>query len=172
MEFKAEIDLVYRDFLNWIRVHAKTSKKKANGVINILVVLAFALVIAGCAIIVSADGFDGVTALLMAGAVICFSVVLFRNRINARASQKSFTKNLGTIHLAVNDEAIFAKTLKADEKYYYSGLTAFYSNGDTYYLLLDKNHALILPMRCFTEGDPESFADFLSEKTGLNVETV
>ena len=172
MEFKAETNLVYRDFLNWIRVHAKTSKKKANAVLNILIAVALALIIAGAAILICLDALETDIIIMLVGAGVCFAVVLMRNRINAKSSQKLYIKSIGTVYITANDEAIFAKNLKSEEKYFYSGLTAIYTNGDTYYLLLDKNHAIILPKRSFTSGDPESFAAFLTEKTGLAVEYI
>lgn len=172
MEFKAETNLEYRDFLNWIKVHAKTSKKKINTFLNVFTAVGMLLVVAGAIILISLDAVDTTEIFLLIAAAVCFSVIMFKNRINARSSQKMYLKNIGTVYITANDEALFAKTLKTEEKYFYSGLTALYSNGDTYYLLLDKNHALILPKRSFTEGDPEAFAGFLGEKTGLNFEFI
>ena len=172
MEFKAETKLEYRDFLSWIKVHAKTSRRKLNTVLNVLTAVALALIIAGAAILICLDAMDTDVVIMLVGAGVCFGVILMRDRINARSSQKLYVRSIGTVYITANDEAIFAKNLKSEEKYFYSGLTAIYTNGDTYYLLLDKNHAIILPKRSFTSGDPEGFAAFLTEKTGLAVEYI
>ena len=172
MEFKAETKLEYRDFLSWIKVHAKTSKRKLNTVLNVLITVALVLVVTGAAILIALDALETDVIIMLVGAGICFAVILMRNRINAKSSQKMYIKSIGTVYITANDEAIFAKNLKSEEKYFYSGLTAIYTNGDTYYLLLDKNHAIILPKRSFTSGDPEGFAAFLTEKTGLAVEYI
>ena len=38
-----------------------------------------------------------------------------------------------------------------------------------YYLYVDEGHAMLLPERSFTQGDPAAFGKFIEEKTGLKM---
>ena len=104
--------------------------------------------------------------------VVADGMMLFRNRLNAKISQKNFLKGVGTEYLIFNDEALFARNNKGEGKYFYEAFTELYTDGERYYLLADKKHAIILPKRSFTEGDPETFAAFFAEKTGLAIQTI
>ena len=57
-------------------------------------------------------------------------------------------------------------------KYAYSAFSELYHSGGVYYLYIDKGHSLILPERCFTQGDPAAFGAFISEKTWLEVKEI
>ena len=172
MEYRANVDLTYDDFLRWIKVNAKTSRKTMTIISNVFIIIATIAMAAGLIILAAFDAIDTDMIIMLLIFLLCFTYLLFRNRLNARISQKSFMKNIGTLFYTMNDDGIFVKTLKSEERYYYSGITAIYTAGDTYFILLDKNHALILPKRGFVSGAPESFEDYITSQTGLTIETV
>lgn len=51
----------------------------------------------------------------------------------------------------------------------YSAFQIVYHWKDYWYFYRDKTHALIVPARCLTEGDPAAFSGFLREHCGLTV---
>ena len=167
MSFKAEIDLAYKDFLTWIKVNAKTSHKVLNIITTVFIVIALLSMSAGVIILIVLDAIESDMIFMICIFTVCMIYLLLKNRISAKISQKRFAKGVGTIRLSVNDEGIRADTNKSEEKYFFGGITAFYSTKAHFFILLDKNHALIVPKHCFTEGEPDAFADFICEKTGL-----
>ena len=56
--------------------------------------------------------------------------------------------------------------------YEYAGITDIYHNGNGFYLIMPFRVGMILPERCFTQGDPAAFGAFLAEKTGLKVKEI
>ena len=59
-----------------------------------------------------------------------------------------------------------------DGKFAYSAFKELYHSGAAYYLYIDKAHAIVLPERCFTQGDPAAFGSFIAGKTGLEVKEI
>ena len=172
MEYRANVDLSYDDFFRWIKVHSKTSCSTLTIVSRVFTIIATVAMTAGVVILAWFDAIDTQMIIMVAIFICCFVFLMFRDRLNAKISQKSFMKNIGTMFFTMNDDGIFVKTTKSEERYYYSGITAIYTDGETYFILLDKNHAIILPKRGFVSGAPESFEDYITSQTGLTIETV
>lgn len=66
-------------------------------------------------------------------------------------------------------EAIQPYSIQYDE---YAGITDVYHNGNCFFLILPFRVGMILPERCFTQGDPAAFGAFLAEKTGLEIKEI
>jgi hypothetical protein len=71
-----------------------------------------------------------------------------------------------------DDDAVQQKLNDMDGKFAYSAFKELYHSGAAYYLYIDKAHAIVLPERCFTKGDPAAFGRFIAEKTGLEVKEI
>ena len=56
--------------------------------------------------------------------------------------------------------------------YRFEGVREIVSFSQSLYLYLDEIHAIILPERCFDEGSAADCRAFLSEQTGLPVQTL
>ena len=54
----------------------------------------------------------------------------------------------------------------------YAAIAKAYRYKDCYYLFTDSRTVMIIPERCFTEGDPAAFQAFLEEKTGKQVKVI
>ena len=70
------------------------------------------------------------------------------------------------------DEEVQQKLNDMDGKFAYSAFKELYHSKGTYYMYIDKAHAVVLPERCFTQGDPAAFGPFIAEKTGLEVKEI
>jgi len=70
------------------------------------------------------------------------------------------------------EEEVQQKLNYMDGKFAYSAFKELYHSGSAYYIYIDKAHAIVLPERCFTQGDPAAFGAFLTEKTGLEVKEI
>ncbi len=71
-----------------------------------------------------------------------------------------------------HDEEVLTGADHMSGRYAYSAFRELYHTRDAYYLYIDKGHAVILPERCFTQGDPAAFGRFIAEKTGLEVKEI
>ena len=172
MEFKAEVNLEYKDFLAWNKVYAKTSAKKKNTVVNILLVVLTLIMLVSVLLLIAVDGLDSTVITCLVVFTIALVIKLFGNRINAKMAQKSYLKNAGTQYLSFGDEALFINNRKGEAKYYYSGIIAFYTDGERYFLLIDDRHANVIPKKCFVDGEPHMFPAFICEKTGLEMKEI
>lgn len=170
--YRAEITYEYADFLGWNKVYAKTANRKLRIALKVLFAVIL-LIFAGCMVfLIIIDEIDPTVIVGSAFVALAVIVMLFKNRINAKISQSLFIKDIGTEIISFDEDAISVKNNKAEGKNYYSGIYAVYADNERFYLLLDKRHALILPKKCMTGGDPEAFAGFISEKTGLEVKYI
>ena len=70
------------------------------------------------------------------------------------------------------DEEVQQKLNDMDGKFAYSAFKELYHSKGAYYMYIDKAHAVVLPERCFTQGDPAAFGRFIAEKTGLEVKEI
>ena len=172
MEFKAEVNLEYDDFLAWNKVYAKTSGRKRKTVRGIMWLVLAAAMLSCIVFLIMVGGVDATVIACIVLFVFASLVMLFKNRINARTMQKMYLKGGGTDYLCFDDEAIFIKNSKGEAKYFYSGFTAFYTDGMRYYLLVDDRHAHIVPVKSFVEGNPAMFPVHFCEKTGLEMKEI
>ena len=70
------------------------------------------------------------------------------------------------------DDAIESELSDVYQRFAYSVVSSIYYREGTYYLFLSINAVMILPERCFTQGDPAAFGAFLKEKTGLEIKEI
>ena len=172
MEFKAEVNLEFDDFLAWNKLYAKTNGRKRKTVIRILWIVLAAVMLSCVMFLIMIDGMDATTIACTVLFVFASLVMLFKNRINAKMTQKTYLKGAGTNYVCFDDEAMNTKNNKGEAKYFYSGFTAFYTDGKRYYLLVDDRHAHVIPVRCFVEGNPAMFPVHFCEKTGLEMKEI
>ena len=73
--------------------------------------------------------------------------------------------------ITLDDAGIRAESKAAQTAYQYAAVEAIYCWRGAYVLYVDKIHIIPLPTADFIEGDPAEFGEYLSEKTGLPVQT-
>ena len=56
--------------------------------------------------------------------------------------------------------------------YTWNAFQELYHSGRAYYLYIDRAHAIVLPERSFTLGEPAAFGPFVAEKTGLEMKEI
>jgi len=169
--FKAEVTYEYEDFLSWSRLYARTGGRKKRLIFFVVYGLILAAVLAFLLLGTHDDGFDSLylaVILILAASLV---TVLLKPRIKAAMNNKVFSKSIGTQYLTFNDDAVYVLNDKSEGRHFYSGFQTIYEDSERFYLLLDERQALLLPKRCFTEGAPDEFSGFISEKTGHEVIT-
>ena len=63
-------------------------------------------------------------------------------------------------------------TGEATSIYTWPAFRELYHSKGVYYLFIDTNHAMILPERSFTQGEPAAFGPWIAEKTGKEMKEI
>ena len=61
---------------------------------------------------------------------------------------------------------------EASSIYTWSAFQELYHSKGVYYLYIDRLHAMILPERSFTQGEPAAFGPYIAEKTGQEMKEI
>ncbi len=154
--------------------HSKVGKDtdtKINRIANAVLLIAGIVLLVCSAVLFWLDGVSGTSVLSLALGV--FAVVWFalRGRIAARRMQRSSEKYAQNQVITLDDAGIRVESTAALTAYRYDAVEAIYRWRGAYVLYVDKIHILPLPAADFTEGDPAACGEYLSEKTGLPVQT-
>lgn len=171
MQFQFRLDNGY-DFhqlllLNKVVVRRKRSSRIFVPILRTcLIVVGLFFLITGSMLLFGGYGeiFTGI-ACITAGLLWSMLGVLYY-RYGAWKSRSLLIKNLGTVCIDLNTIDIHEKTLKSDAHYAYSAIQELCFYKDSYFLFLDKRHALILSLKNLTCGAPELLLKTLEERCG------
>ncbi len=171
MQFFARIEYTIKDYTQFQRVYRWHRSVLLHFLVNVfwLIILIEFL---GLSYLILTDKQFASTFLVNYLMLLCFitiCVLLFFLR--SRASLKKLIGN-GEIRFNADETTIIAETDKIRNQIHYSAFCDFVFFKDTFYLFLDKKSALIIPKRCFLEGDPEEFRTFFSDKTGIKMKVI
>ena len=174
MTFQANLQYTVEDMLSYARFHRRTHQKVMLVVRPLLLLVlvgeaAFLLMLAFRQKRV--DDYDLVFAIFLVAFAVFYCFV---DRIRARATVKVHNKTFGETVLTFDEEGALAQSVNTQSQYRYPAFSElFYSRKyETYYLYLNKRQAVVVPERCFVEGDPAAFGAFIAEKTGLEVKEI
>lgn len=103
----------------------------------------------------------GVLLLLLAGAYF---------PITARLTRLLLGKSIGGITLILDDENFTSQSQNGSEHCPYDAFSGAFLFQDRWFLMLDAQHAMVLPKSALTQGDPAAFAGFWQEKTGKAIQ--
>lgn len=169
MEYRAEVDLEYEDFVNFNKAYRKKVAGKATKIVAVIlyVVLAFGVLeIVAAAVMGFFDEY-----MIFFGALLfaVLVVTLLRNRISGKMSQKLHTKNAGTTHVLLGEEHAYFADKQKTVSYNYSAFKKIIRDSTAIYLFVDDRRAEIIPVRCIVDASAEDVCAFLFKKTGTYV---
>lgn len=84
-------------------------------------------------------------------------------------SKWTLSQGIKRYHYEFDDEDFYAESQVTGSHYQYCDLYAICENEHWYALFLDNKHGMILDKSGFCIGDPNMFASFLTEKSGLTI---
>ena len=178
MEFRFELPEGYsfRDMLVLCRVYRRKSRlRRWFSRLFRLVMILF-----GGSMVLSAlswldGGYVGETPLWVLVAwplfmgTLLLALALFEDYLAAWGSRRRNLQDLGRISVCLDADGVIVETKKGKDIHPYGAFTEACAYKEYWLLFLDKRHAYILPQAAMTAGSPESFPDFLTEKTGKTV---
>ena len=157
-----------------VALHSKVGKDtdtKINRIANAVLLIAGIVLLACAAELFWLSGVSGTALLSLALGVFAVVWFAFRGRIAARRMQRNSEKYAQDQVITLDDAGIRAESKAAQAAYQYAAVEAIYRWRGAYVLYVDKIHIIPLPTADFIEGDPAEFGEYLSEKTGLPVQT-
>ena len=178
MHFEVNLDIIPQDLLCFHRFYRRTYEKR-----QVVFRLFWLIVIALCALYLLRQFFlypqIGVIrwlGLIYSVWAFCFIVYLLfvRDRFRAKKVLKERKEKSGDVFVSFEDEEICSTAKSAKAQYRYETIEAIWRSRShsTYYLVLGRRDVIILPERCFTQGDPAAFGAFIAGKTGLEVKEI
>ena len=181
MEFRFELPegYSYRDMLVLCRVYRRKSRVRRW----FSRLFRLAMVLFGGSMVLSAlswldGGYVGETPLWVLVAwplfmgTLLLALALFEDHLAAWGSRRRNLQNAGRILVCLNEDGVTEETRTLREACPYSAVTEIYECKGYWLLFVDQRHAYILPQAAMTAGSPESFPDFLTEKTGKTIKRI
>ena len=168
MSFQAKVDYTKSDFVAFSKVHLRTKMKKQRIVQLVCAAVCCLMEILLIVTTILYRVKDTTFIVLMVLMPILAAEMLLLPRINAFSMTKTYRK-LGTIVMDFGEQEANIRNRTSQTIYQYSGFDSVYHSHGAYYLFINRQQALVIPERCFVEGDPAAFGAFLAEKTGLEV---
>lgn len=177
MLFEVHLDYTEEDLIWYTRLYRRTRQKL---LLALRIFFQMVFVLAGLFflnryIFWLRLGYNAVWALLYAVAVLGFFVYsLFQLRIRVKKSIKNRKVNAGDVKAFFSEGQFECRAKNVQAQYSYDAIKEiWYSKSHTtFYLFTGEKSSIIIPERCFTQGDPAAFGAFLAEKTGLTVKEI
>lgn len=169
------VSLNQRDFEDLTALHNKVSKRadvrigRASGVV--LFVVGIILLLDALVLIWLDRGIRTLSIIAIASALVALALSVFRLRF-AAIQMKRNSKNCSENETVFDDEGIHVHYRIADTAFPYRLVASIYDWRGSYVLYVDQNHMIPIPKSGFTEGDPDSFCDYITNKCGLPVQTL
>jgi hypothetical protein len=157
-----------------VALHFKVGKDtdtKVSRAANIVLLVMGIVMIVDAVVMFVLSGVSGTFLLSLLVGVIALVLFAFRRRFAARRMQRNSEKYAQDQITTVDDDGIRVMSGSAEAAYRYDAVEAIYRWRGAYVLYVDKVHILPLPIADFIEGSPDDFAAYITEKTGLPVQT-
>lgn len=150
------------------RVSAKTYRRKKVMILRtVLAVMSIAYLGMGALILSSGSMVSG---LVMTAAGVLFALLcLFYHQGTAWNTKRLMMEGEASSTVTLEEECIHGKGEKGEGSYPYSAVIGAYHYKERYFLFMDKRHAVLLPERALTRGDPAALKPWLEVKLGKEI---
>lgn len=159
-QFQYEYTLEDMDALS--RVTAKTYRRKKVLIYRtVLAVLGLAYLGMGFYLF-SANAMVG--GILIAAGLLFAAISLFFHRGTAWRSKRMMVNGGEKVTVILEPEGVRGKSRMGEDFCPYTAVIGGYHYRERYFLFLDKRHAMLLPEKSLTQGEPAALKGFLEEK--------
>lgn len=171
-----EVQYVYdrTDFMVLNRVYRRTLKpwfRWLNKGLKALLFFCGAAVILGSAMMLAEGFLTGTAIVYLLLGILFVLAVAFDGRLQARRTRKMAAYPDEEMILRFMDEGLFVRHHDMVSRMPYHNITALYRCRERFLLRTGPRHFVLVPQRAIP-GDPEAFAGFLEQKTGLTIQPV
>ena len=171
MVFRAELDYTLKDVRQYWRVHQLFRGKALYYISWLLIAVVMCLVVSAGAMLLVYRLWNGDLIWYYVILLVALAFYYVMLEVRVRGTLKSLTAQ-GIVTLTADEESLHASAKALSSDYSYQAFQDIVRYRQTYYLYIDKRKAMIVPERCFTEGDPAAFGVFLKQKTGITIRDI
>ena len=170
MRFVIETTYSQKGMTVMARTLRKTLRRKTDILSNIFAGVAFVIAL----LLLIMDGwpfsFKGwITAVI---ALFMLTAVLWQDRLNGALAGRKMLPGMETVKAVFTEEKYINSTAAAETHWNHTQIKAVYETKDYFVFFLSDRHGQIYDKHGFSEGTPEEFRTFISEKTGKPVEYI
>lgn len=170
MSYSFEYRYEKQDFIDLNRVSRKAMMPKGKKLLTRLIRLIAVIVgifgmFVGVGMFLIGEG-DAMMVFLIFLSLLLLTRPLWSDRLDGNLSKSLTMRAEGLQRIVFEAEGIRDCVDEIETFYPYSALQNILRYKDRYYLFVDKNKAIILPLRGIVEGDFEAIGPWLEEKTG------
>ena len=169
--FTVSADYDKADYLAGSRLLYKTQARKARNTMWVCAGIMGVLELALIGVCLTSTRASVTTVMLVILVPVLIAELLMMPRIQARRTEKLFSR-MGHHEMRIEEDGILSETRLGQSWYEYGAIENAYHYNDAYYLFINRQQALVIPERCFTQGEPAAFGAFIAEKTGLEVKEI
>ena len=171
MHFRAELDYTLKDVRQYWKAHQLFRGKALYYISWLLIAVVAVLVVSVGTILIVNRLFHSELVWYYVLMLVFLAIYYVFREVRVRGTLKSLGAQ-GVITLTADDDAMHAKAAALSSDYSYRAFQDIVHFKQSYYLYIDKRKAMIVPERCFTEGDPAAFGAFIGQKTGLKIRNI
>ena len=171
MAFAMHVEYEKADFVAYAKAHTRVKNRKNRVLQIVLAVLCGLLAISMILFWLSFGYLSTEMIILLILMPILGSEMLWLPQLLAVAMGKTYRK-MGSIEMIFDEKEVNLQRAVESTVYQYAAFESLYHGAGAYYLYLNRAQALVIPERCFTQGDPAAFGAFLAGKTGLKVKEI
>jgi len=172
MKFEVKTDLTKQDFQSYYQLNQKVHApaafmvNKYGGIVGVIFAVVLTIVILVYRLWTSKSVMIPYCIFMVLLIALPFVNRWLLNRMYeaSRASLKA--------EYRIDDSGVESTTGTAHGVHTWFAFCELYHSGRYFYLFVDKAHAIVLPERSFTQGDPAAFGPFVEEKTGLKMKEI
>lgn len=172
MEFTFETAYDQKAVTAMVRALRKTQRKKRSRRSHI-----FGGIVIALGTLLAVGDFTGGRAdigtwVTLVTVLVLLAVFLWEDAINAALARKRTLPGLVQVHAVFGEEAYRTETGMGNTEWFYENILDVVELPEYFVFLFDKNHAQIYAKTGMTDGDPEDFRTFITEKTGKEITPV
>lgn len=107
----------------------------------------------------------------IAVAIMVFTL-LFEDKINGYFARKRMMKGMEKTVVTFNEEAYISETSVGKTEFYYNNISVIAEDEEYFIFVFDQRYAQIYDKKGITKGTIEEFKQFITEKTGKQIQII
>jgi hypothetical protein len=115
---------------------------------------------------------DGRTVFTILAVLVLLCVIILEDRLNGWVASRQMLPGTREAQTVFTEDGYVMTTQAAETHWRYQNIQQVCETKDYFVFLLDKKHGQAFDKARFTQGTPEEFRTFITEKTGKTIEFI